>query len=127
MDTTRNDFTEGHTTDDQKFKKQYQTVGRPPVTDHNINDEYIRDPPNVSGLTFRSRLHAKYSTCLLEPEHPWRDVDVRKAPGLKEGAQEVTDPKQDGVLGDEPMSRIQKEVALGDLASENTVHPNSTS
>ncbi|KAH9841798.1 uncharacterized protein C8Q71DRAFT_854151 [Rhodofomes roseus] len=108
MDTTRNDFTEGHTTDDQKFKKQYQTVGRPPVTDHNINDEYIRDPPNNLNI-------------------PGETSTLRKAPGLKEGAQEVTDPKQDGVLGDEPMSRIQKEVALGDLASENTVHPNSTS
>lgn len=30
------------------FKKPYQTVGRPPVTQENINDQYMRDPPHVS-------------------------------------------------------------------------------
>lgn len=59
MDTTRADYIGGRpddvgdnaqhtTTDNQKFKKQSQTISRPPVTDHNINDEYMRDPPNVS-------------------------------------------------------------------------------
>lgn len=33
------------------FKKTEQVVGRPPVTDHNINDEYLRDPPRVSTYT----------------------------------------------------------------------------
>lgn len=67
MDTTRTDYIEGRfnevgdvaqrtTTDDQKFKKQYQTVGRPPVTDHNINDEYVRDPPNVRVIFAASQL-----------------------------------------------------------------------
>jgi hypothetical protein len=32
---------------DTGFKKEFQTVGRPAVTDHNINDEYMRDAPNV--------------------------------------------------------------------------------
>lgn len=31
----------------QSFKKEYQVVGRPSVTDHDINDEYMRDPPHV--------------------------------------------------------------------------------
>ena len=39
------------------FKKPYQTVGRPPVVD-NINDQYVRDPPQVY-----SRLHPKF--CML--------------------------------------------------------------
>lgn len=33
--------------DSRVFKKAYQTVGRPPVTERNINDEYLRHPPNV--------------------------------------------------------------------------------
>ncbi|KAI0315527.1 hypothetical protein OF83DRAFT_1084907 [Amylostereum chailletii] len=37
-----------HTTD-AYFKKQTQTVGRPPVTSHDINEEYMRNPPNNLG------------------------------------------------------------------------------
>lgn len=54
MDTTRvddievGDVTQSTTIEDQESKKQRRLVGRPPVTDHNINDEYVRDPPNVS-------------------------------------------------------------------------------
>lgn len=54
MDTTRvddtevGDVTQSTTIEDQGSKKQRRPVGRPPVTDHNINDEYVRDPPNVS-------------------------------------------------------------------------------
>ena len=54
MDTTRvddievGDVTQSTTTEDQELKKQRRFVGRPSVTDHNINDEYVRDPPNVS-------------------------------------------------------------------------------
>jgi hypothetical protein len=29
------------------FKKDEQTVGRPSVTDHDINEEYMRNPPKV--------------------------------------------------------------------------------
>ena len=36
-----------YTDDNRKFKKAEQTIGRPGVTDHNINDEYLRDAPNV--------------------------------------------------------------------------------
>ncbi|PPQ94299.1 hypothetical protein CVT25_004954 [Psilocybe cyanescens] len=30
---------------DSSFKKTEQVVGRPATTDHNINDEYFRQPP----------------------------------------------------------------------------------
>jgi hypothetical protein len=33
---------------DQGFKKEFQTVGKPQTTDHNINDEYMRNAPDVS-------------------------------------------------------------------------------
>ena len=36
-----------NTDEEQTFKKAHQTVDRPPVTDHNINDEYYRHPPHV--------------------------------------------------------------------------------
>ncbi|PPQ64919.1 hypothetical protein CVT24_008259 [Panaeolus cyanescens] len=31
---------------DEVFKKVDQVVGRPPTTDHNINDDYVRKPPH---------------------------------------------------------------------------------
>lgn len=56
------------------------------------------------------------------------EVSTRaKAPGIKEGAREEIDPKQEGVLGDEPVGRVKKDAALGAVANENTVHQNATS
>lgn len=61
MDTTHADYIDDsndvgdiaqHTTaDNHAFKKRSQTVGRPPVTNHNIHDDYMRDPPDVSAAT----------------------------------------------------------------------------
>ncbi|CAL1712697.1 unnamed protein product [Somion occarium] len=31
------------------FKKEFQVVDKPAVTDHNIHDDYIRDPPHNQG------------------------------------------------------------------------------
>ncbi|EIM86035.1 uncharacterized protein STEHIDRAFT_157558 [Stereum hirsutum FP-91666 SS1] len=70
--------------ENRAFKKTEQVVGRPPVTDHDINDEYLRDPPrNVERP--------------IQPEeaHPR---------GLKEGVQE-REPLQEGVLGHEEIGR----------------------
>jgi hypothetical protein len=35
------------TDQDQTFKKPFQTVGRPPTVDHNMHDDFFRNPPNV--------------------------------------------------------------------------------
>lgn len=43
---TTKDALEPQDTDSAMFKKTEQVVGRPPTTDHNINDEYMRDPPH---------------------------------------------------------------------------------
>ena len=45
----RHDLTDrANVTDEaQTFKKPYQTVDRPPVTDHDINEEYLNDAPQV--------------------------------------------------------------------------------
>ncbi|OCH88681.1 hypothetical protein OBBRIDRAFT_691303, partial [Obba rivulosa] len=86
---------------DRKFKKEYQTIGRPTVADHDINDEYVRRPP------------------MNEPTGPTTD---RKVPGLKEGAREITDPKVEGVLGDQPIGKLLPDIARAGLIQENTVH-----
>ncbi|KZT09271.1 uncharacterized protein LAESUDRAFT_723003 [Laetiporus sulphureus 93-53] len=97
MDTTPYDFPDIRKKlikDDQKFKKQYQVVDRPPVTDHDINEEYLRDPPNN------------------EPAETTTDY---KARGLKRGARKVNTKQED--------VRITKESALGTTANESSIYP----
>lgn len=51
MSTARRHDLVGHannTDESQTFKKPFQTVDRPPVTGHDIHEDYMRDPPNVS-------------------------------------------------------------------------------
>ncbi|KAF7795605.1 hypothetical protein EIP86_006769 [Pleurotus ostreatoroseus] len=89
---------------DNTFKKSFQTVGRPPVTDTNINDEYLRHPPNN------------------QPLEPMTD---RKPPGKKEGAYDLEDTQDTtGILGEEVTGRYKKEAALEELVNEDTLHPN---
>jgi hypothetical protein len=40
------------TDEELTFKKPFQTVRRPPTTDHNIHDDYVKHPPHVRGLRF---------------------------------------------------------------------------
>ena len=54
----RNDGDVTITDESLAFKKPYQTVGRPPVVD-NINDQYLRDPPQVYSRLY----HPKF--CVL--------------------------------------------------------------
>lgn len=49
------------TNDVQKFKKEFQTVGRPPVTDHN-NDQYMHEHSASSLVCPRLRL-TSHATC----------------------------------------------------------------
>ncbi|KAL7280104.1 hypothetical protein PYCCODRAFT_1456266 [Trametes coccinea BRFM310] len=104
----RNDLADrANVTDESNtFKKPYQTVDRPPVTERDIHEQYMQDPPHNM------------------PIEPSTD---RKARGLKEGAKEETDPKQDGVLGDEPVGKVQKSTALEDLTTESSIHPGNPS
>ncbi|KAI0338977.1 hypothetical protein BDW22DRAFT_1487346 [Trametopsis cervina] len=96
-----------YTDDTGKFKKPFQTVGRPEVTDHDINDEYMRNPPNN------------------QPIEPSTD---RKNPGAKEGTWEVDDsaPVEDGVLGEPGIGRSKKEQLLRETIEENSLHANNT-
>ncbi|KAK7453546.1 hypothetical protein VKT23_001432 [Stygiomarasmius scandens] len=80
------------------FKKATQEVNKPPVTDHNINDEYMKNPPqNIP------------------------DVPSNKVPGKKEGAYE-TEPMEPGVLGHEGMGRPKHMDVEGEIVRESSVH-----
>ncbi|KAF9808963.1 hypothetical protein IEO21_07685 [Rhodonia placenta] len=105
MDTTRNNYpnVRSKVTDEERtFKKPYQTVGRPETTDHVIHEEYLKDPPHNQSNELSTD---------------------RTTRGLKEGAREQVDPKQEGVLGEETTGKISKESELGTLTTENSVHP----
>ena len=119
---------EGRTiTDDTRvFKKPFQTVDRPQVTDHNINDEYMRNPPQVLYISSYKEKDCAKST--LAQNLP---IETEKAPtqptrgvrGAKEGAYGDIDPKEDGVLGDLPVGKRTKESALEEIVTEASVHP----
>ncbi|KAI0763590.1 hypothetical protein BD413DRAFT_483709 [Trametes elegans] len=88
------------------FKKAHQTVDRPQVTERDIHEEYIQDPPRNA------------------PFEPNTDRQTR---GLKEGAREETDPKQDGVLGNQPTGKELKQSALESFTTESSIHPGNPS
>ncbi|PSR76746.1 hypothetical protein PHLCEN_2v8231 [Hermanssonia centrifuga] len=93
------------TDETNKFKKPYQTVGRPPVT-ANIHDEYMRNPPN---------------------NHPVSPATDRRHPSVKEGAYEWETPRveQDqGYAGVEQTGKYTKDLALAESVQENSVHGN---
>lgn len=51
--TRRHDLAERATMNDDSatFKKAFQTVGRPAVTERDFHEEYMQDPPRVSCLS----------------------------------------------------------------------------
>ncbi|KAI0770139.1 hypothetical protein C8Q74DRAFT_875742 [Fomes fomentarius] len=107
MSTARRHDLVGHanTTDEsQTFKKPFQTVDRPPVTGHDIHEDYMRDPPNN------------------QPYEP--NTDRLSA---KEGAGEEMYPTQDGVLGNQEIGKQLKQDALEDLTTQSSVHPGNPS
>ncbi|KAF8153941.1 hypothetical protein B0H34DRAFT_799860 [Crassisporium funariophilum] len=87
---------------DEAFKKTEQVVDRPPVTKHNINDEYVRDPPH---------------------NHDDRGKNKGSSKTLKEGAYEIDEPDpEDEGTGGEAVGRPKKVDALSEIAQENSVH-----
>ncbi|RPD62665.1 hypothetical protein L226DRAFT_610837 [Lentinus tigrinus ALCF2SS1-7] len=94
------------TDESQAFKKAHQTVDRPPVTERDIHEQYMQDPPH---------------------NIPFEPNTDRKTRGAKEGAQEETDPKQDGVLGDEPTGKLSRQSALEEMTTESSIHPGNPS
>ncbi|EIW81010.1 hypothetical protein CONPUDRAFT_56150 [Coniophora puteana RWD-64-598 SS2] len=87
------------TTDDQ-FKKTFQTVGRPETTDHDIHEDFLKNPPN---------------------NHPSEFTNSDNL-GKKEGAYE-REPMQMGVLGYEETGRVKKSAVQGAMLEEDSVHP----
>ncbi|KAI5983490.1 hypothetical protein EDD15DRAFT_2124196, partial [Pisolithus albus] len=86
-----------------KFKKPFQTVSRPTATDHDIHEDYMKDPPQES--TNASGVPTNKST-----------------PGFKEGAYEK-EALQSGVLGDEDVGRMKQIDVEGEILNESSMHP----
>jgi len=107
------------TDDSRAFKKSFRTVDVPPVTD-NINDQYFRDPPNVT-TSHQLFFHVHQGT-----DHDEQNVEQpargRATQSVKEGTFEDADRKLEGVLGDQAIGKQTKEAALGEMVNENTVH-----
>ncbi|KAI6015548.1 hypothetical protein BKA83DRAFT_4232666 [Pisolithus microcarpus] len=89
-----------------EFKKPFQTVSRTTATDHDIHEDYIKDPPQES--TNASRVPTSKST-----------------PGIKEGAYEE-EALQSGVLGDEDTGRMKQIDVEGETLNESSMHPRTT-
>lgn len=85
------------------FKKPFQAVGRPTATDHDIHEDYMKDPPQNA-----SRVSTSKST-----------------PGTKEGSYEE-EALQSGVLGDEEVGRMKQIEVEGEILNESSMHPRTT-
>jgi len=90
------------TTDERMFKKTEHVVGRPTTTDHNINEKYIRNPPDNLASTVAV---------------PATD---RRSWGLKEGARVSQDVDKDSDVG-----RPKKAEVESSIVQENSIHPNT--
>ncbi|ESK82599.1 hypothetical protein Moror_3654 [Moniliophthora roreri MCA 2997] len=94
-------------TTNAEFKKVYQEVNRPAVTDHNINDEYMRNPPhNLDTLDD--------NTHTAKPTNQYTEVPKKEDESMGRG-----------ILGDEGRGRAKHDVVEGEMVNENTVHRNT--
>ncbi|KAJ8595240.1 hypothetical protein M405DRAFT_857470 [Rhizopogon salebrosus TDB-379] len=82
------------------FKKPFQTVGRPPTTDHNIHEDYLKHPPHNT---------------------PSPNATTPGKPGKKERAYELK-PKQAEVLGNAETGRLPQADIEGDILNRSSVH-----
>lgn len=105
------------------FKKDFQTIGRPQVTESDMHEEYMRNPPNASSLPYAMEQGLTYSA----QNQPYEPNNDRKHPGIKEGAWQYDPELQPGqkVLGDEGIGRVKKGQALQEQTEEGSVHPHN--
>ncbi|KAL1663865.1 hypothetical protein GGF50DRAFT_26392, partial [Schizophyllum commune] len=93
--------------DGKQFKKAaqpFQEVNRPTVTDHNIHEDFVRNPPNNEPIEFTHT----------------------KTRGLKEGAKEP-EPYEPGVTGHEGTGRPKHADVEGEAVQEGSIHPRNPS
>lgn len=114
-------------TDDNQFKKSFQTVGKPPVTERDMHEDFMRDPPNVRNIL------ALVVSCDTElspaPQNkPFEPSSERNPPGKKEGgwAFDEDTTEEEKVLGDEVRGKQTKEAALQAQTEEDSIHSNNT-
>ncbi|KAF8842151.1 hypothetical protein BDN67DRAFT_926809 [Paxillus ammoniavirescens] len=91
----------GRTDERLRFKKPFQTVGRPPTLDHNMHDDFVRHPPQNTpeggGAGRASNL------------------------GWKSGAHQK-EPSEVGILGHEEMGRSKQSDVQAEMVKESSVH-----
>ncbi|KAL1742964.1 hypothetical protein HDZ31DRAFT_65477 [Schizophyllum fasciatum] len=90
--------------DGKHFKKAAQEVNRPAVTDHNIHEDFVRNPPNNEPIEFTNT----------------------RTRGLKEGAKEP-EPYEPGVTGNEGTGRPKHADVEGEILQEGSIHPRNPS
>ncbi|KZP28353.1 hypothetical protein FIBSPDRAFT_729332 [Athelia psychrophila] len=96
-------------TTDRQFKKAKQVVGRPAATDHNIHEDYMRDP------TQRELFPTNF--ILIRP----MPSAARNSQGLKEGTQIVKD-ENPGAIGHQDMGRAKQSDVLGEVVRDSSIH-----
>ncbi|OAX40942.1 hypothetical protein K503DRAFT_768114 [Rhizopogon vinicolor AM-OR11-026] len=88
------------TDEELTFKKPFQTVSRPPTTDHNIHEDYVRHPPHNT---------------------PGPGATTSRKPGKKEWARKP-EPMEVGILGNMETGRLHQADIEGDILNRSSVH-----
>ncbi|KAI1794941.1 hypothetical protein LXA43DRAFT_94785 [Ganoderma leucocontextum] len=88
------------------FKKPYQIVNRPAVTEHDMHEEYLKHPPHN------------------EPSEPSSN---QRSWGLKAGAREAeeAESRREDALGSPGRGKPLKEAILEEMTTESSVHPHN--
>ncbi|KAG2005793.1 hypothetical protein CC2G_002163 [Coprinopsis cinerea AmutBmut pab1-1] len=99
---------------DDAFKKTQQIVGKPKTTDHNIHEDYVRNPPNNDQVpaVAPSRSEVKLSI----PQQIQEKAREDRRPIIIEERKEVLGVNQS-------LGREKKTDDLAEIARESSVHP----
>ncbi|EAU87727.1 hypothetical protein CC1G_08763 [Coprinopsis cinerea okayama7 len=97
---------------DDKFKKPQQIVGRPEVTDHDINESYMRNPPHNLELSAAARKPGP-------PQKATEQAAKDRRPAIVNEDQEV--------LGiNEATGREKKAEDLAEVVQHDSLNPNDS-
>ncbi|KIM89131.1 hypothetical protein PILCRDRAFT_813038 [Piloderma croceum F 1598] len=88
---------------DKQLKKTEQVAERPITTDHNINEEYMQNPPD--NLAAAAEMPTFY----------------RQSRGVKEGAKLMED-ENPGVIGHQDKGRAKKADVESSIVQDNSIH-----
>ncbi|PIL22774.1 hypothetical protein GSI_15468 [Ganoderma sinense ZZ0214-1] len=100
------------------FKKPYQIVNRPAVTEHDMHEQYLKHPPHpqilISG-TFRMQNESSETATNL---HSWDSPVEERARKAREA-----ESLREDILGSPGRGKPLKETIMEEMATEDSVHP----